>query len=200
MILCKSSLRISLVIFLNGSLSRGEKVGKQPEKENIFKSQTTPQMLQSHPINLAWGSQRRTKWQSIKYMSNYRQMLHFVRRQQEVSNGVVTTLKCWIGTLYTLKTTCDLAFCSLSLVLKTEVLQKFQIKQEYKAWWCCHWWVPAPRGSLAHLKPHHCTFCCRTLDQLFTSFFLCCETAQIFLKKLLFKKKPTKLPLAAEGL
>lgn len=85
MILCKSSLRISLEIFLNGSLGRGEKVGKQTEKENIFKSQNIPLILWSHPISPAWGSQR-TKWHSFKYISNYRQTLQFVRRQQKVSN------------------------------------------------------------------------------------------------------------------
>lgn len=61
MILCKSSLRISLEIFLNGSLGRGDKVGKQPEKKNIFKRQNTPHILQSYPISLAWESQTKTK-------------------------------------------------------------------------------------------------------------------------------------------
>lgn len=49
-------------------------------------------------------------------------------------------LKCWIWTLYAFKNGCDLAFCSLSLVLKTEVLQEFQMEQEFKAWWCYLWW------------------------------------------------------------
>lgn len=44
--------------------------------------------------------------------------------------------------------------------------------------------VPAPRGSLAHLKPHHCTVCCRTLliDCSTNAFFFAVKHHKYFLR------------------